>query len=530
MTDDVRKTWLSAEEQQAAWVMARFAAEAGYRSLGWSLPNDASWPHQRLAGLPVRYTSVSGSYDLTGRPRFGASRVVCSMVRDGDDFEVRGVPGEEWLRSFTAVPAAVPVEPDGDAVPTPLRGPRSRLRLTAAALGLVVPLTALGGVVIVQTTGSRAPAPQASAPQTVAPAPAPVMPAPALPANGTQWASDARVTLAAVSRQLDTVSEAEAAWLALPPEYRMGEPPAPVRDLQASRVRLEQQQAALAADLAIWEALKDTRTALVGTEQQLADVRRAGQLDANAPTSSQLRIQEKRLARQVDVQRMQLDISRDGVDQALAAPLPEPVDAQLVAAAVIAITQDPPEPPAPTSANSPVIVIGRDGDPGLVPEVLDDDEPDGDDPEPQEPDDDRSEDPVAEVVTGTVGGAVGIVVPGDDAADELPAPDPNDEVTPTPVEVVPAPVPPAPVDTALDTVPVETAPESSEVDTPEELGAYLAAAGAELERATAELDPEDVATFQADADTFAAQLTAGADAALDQLAAEGDPGPVVAPR
>jgi len=68
------------------------------------------------------------------------------------------------------------------------------------------------------------------------------------------------------------------------------------------------------------------------------------------------------------------------------------------------------------------------------------------------------------------------------------------------------------------------------VDTPEELGAYLAAAGAELERATAELDPEDVATFQADADTFAAQLTAGADAALDQLAAEGDPGPVVAPR
>ncbi|MPZ66550.1 MAG: hypothetical protein GEU83_13915 [Pseudonocardiaceae bacterium] len=351
---------LTGPEQRAILIMARWADEAGLRRCRWSLPNDASWPHSHLAGLPVRHDGLPNQYDLLARTPWRPERVVCSLHRSTDGYEVTGVPGEEWLRR----------EPE----PRPAASPaRPRLRLTAAAVGLLVPASVLGGLAVATTAGQQDP-PAALAPTRVEPAPAPP-----LPANADEWATSARVRLAAMSQQLETLTAAEAAWTALPPERRAGEPPAEVTKLQSALAELAQRRAALAAELDALDALHEARTDLAATEERLAEARSALAL-GDTTASDQLREQTDRLARQSAEQRGQFASRQRNVDAAIAEPLPEPVDAAPTADAVLALAENPPA----SEQEAPLVAAGREVEP-------DDSEPQDGDDEP-EPDSDADRD------------------------------------------------------------------------------------------------------------------------------------------
>lgn len=364
---------LTGPEQRAILIMARWADEAGLRRCRWSLPNDASWPHPHLAGLPVRHDGLPNQYDLLARAPWRPERVVCSLHRSADGYEVTGVPGEEWLRREPGAPPASV-------------GARPRLRLTAAAAGLLVPVGALGGFAVVMTgQQDQAPAPAAVAPTRIEPAPTPP-----LTANAQAWADAARVRLAAMSQHLETLTAAEAAWAALPPERRAGETPAEVRALQAALAELSQRRAALAAELGAFDGLREARTDLVATEERLAEVRSALALGDTA-ASTRLREQADRLARQSAEQRGRLASWQESLDEAIAAPLPAPVDAPSTAAAVIALAEQ--DPPPAIDREAPVVAAGREVEPDAA-EVPDDDagpDPDDDEPDRDGPDADRVE-------------------------------------------------------------------------------------------------------------------------------------------
>ncbi|MDQ3153761.1 MAG: hypothetical protein M3R63_19295 [Actinomycetota bacterium] len=348
---------LTSAEQHAAEVMVRFAAEAGYRNLRWSIPNNATWVHPTLAAVPVRHDGLyADSYDLLGRRRFGSHVVVCLLVRREGTFEVLGIPSEEWLRPQRAVG------------PPPSTTPPRR-RATAAALGLLIPLAALGGGIVVMSTAGQGPD------SSSVPTPVPTAQTPPLPVGGVEWASAAKVALASVREQLAVLAEAERAWNALPAQQRAGEPPAAVRELVAERARLEQQRAALEADLTAWRALQRTTRALADTEEQLGNVTRASQL--RGTSGDQLREQRDVLTRQRDTQREQLEDWSAGVETAVGSPLPDPPNMAPLAGSVLALTRELPG-LAGADDGAPVIVPTQEPDarvdspepaPALVPEV-----------------------------------------------------------------------------------------------------------------------------------------------------------------
>jgi hypothetical protein len=351
---------LSAPEQRAILIMVRWADEAGLRRCRWSLPNDASWPHPHLAGLPVRHDGLPDQYDLLARAPWRPERVVCSLHRSADGYEVTGVPGEEWLRR----------EPG--ARPVAVR-PRPRVRLTAAAAGLLVPVGALGGLAVATTVGQQDPQ---SPPAAIAPTRVGPVPTPPLPAKADEWSTAARVRLAAMSQQLETLAAAEAAWTALPPERRAGEPPAQVRQLQSALAELTQRRAALAAELDALDALHEARSDLAATEERLAEVRSALAL-GDTTASGELREQADRLAQQSTEQRGQVESWQRSVDAAIAAPLPEPVDAAPTADAVLALANE--DPPPAAEQDAPAVAAGRELEPETVEPQAGDDEPEPDD-------------------------------------------------------------------------------------------------------------------------------------------------------
>ena len=482
-----RAVELTAAEQHAAWVMVRFAAEVGYRGLRWSIPNDASWRQPFLAAVPVHYDGLlADTYELRSQRRFGSSaKTVCALVRREEGFEALGVPGEEWLRPLPSVveprstPTAnaepladpwLPVEPaDADQV-VPRRDRRGRhsastvrprRRAAAAALGLLVPAAALGGGLVVANAVQQGPLPAAT---PAPPVPAPVQPSevPALPAGGAQWVTEARVVLASVHEQLDVLTEAEQAWNAMPAERRIGEPPAPVRDLVDSRSRLEQQRAVLEADLAAWQTLQQTTASLEETEAQLAKVSRALQLGGQTAAGEQLREQRDMLIRQRVAQREQLAGWSARMDAAVVDPLRDPPDVEPIAESVIAMTEEPsaltePAEPAEPDDSASVAVVGKEpeADRPQSGEDLDDDSDDPADdtfaPQQAESESEMAVDvanaPVAEPDTApddtldmTVSGSIDVNISGvidisiTDADDETTEPDdettePDDETT-----------------------------------------------------------------------------------------------------
>lgn len=420
---------LTEPERRATVIMARWASEAGYRGLWWSVPNDASWPGNLLAGIAVRHDGLSSRYDLKGRLLWRPERVVCSLLRSPEGYRVEGVPGDEWLRPVNQVafdpaltdPAARPeddapedAEPADAAALLPGRS-RPRLWWAAAVLVLAIPATTLGGVAL---TGSGDDRPDSPA-LPVADAPMPPAVVPPLPVAGAWWAQQAEAQRADAEGRHYTQASAEAAWAALPPDRRGDSVPDPVAELRAVRAELAAVMASAEADMAAWESLQGARTELVKTSGRLATVRR--ELARVAPAEAgALRAAEERLAGQEAVARERVAAGQRNVTEAMATPAPALPDAGTVpriTAAVHEVIVRPPEPGGQDQQESlgpPPVAAGREIEGDIPAQPALDPAPD---PEPPE-------DPEEESSGGAVVADVPEQVVGD-GSDYAPSPAPD---------------------------------------------------------------------------------------------------------
>src|SRR5690606_19071340 len=146
------------------------------------------------------------------------------------------------------------------------------------------------------------------------------------------WADQAEVVLASISSQLDAVAQAEASWLALPPDRRAQEPAA-IQALKERKALLEQQRATLMSQLEAFRALPERTAELTEAQAQLDAVERT--LEESTTTAASPDYQEalRQLESQREMRRQQRDHAakaltdlRNGVEQALSSPLPENKD------------------------------------------------------------------------------------------------------------------------------------------------------------------------------------------------------------
>lgn len=418
---------LAGPEQRAVVIMARWAAEAGYRRLRWSIPNDASWPGEAIAALPVRHDGLPGQYDLLGRRRWRGECVVCSLLRSDDGYQVLGVPGEEWLRPSADAAFAAAFEPGA----APIRS-RLRLRFVAVALGLAIPATTLGGLALTATEGGDAPG---AAPSRAQPTPVPDRAHPSesapVPAAAADWVSQARVRLAAVTKQLDTLAAAEAAWSALPPDRRAAAGvPGPVAELQAVWADLLAQRAKLEEALTLVEELTEARSELAAAQHAAAEMSSVAGL-AETPAARELAAEAARLQRRATEARARVAERYAQVAAVSAEPLPEPPPVEPLVEAVhetvthLAATPPPGRPAEEPDGDAPAVAAGREIEPDAVTERPAEDAPDPDEPDLPELDADPEgvvrvdvsadgvevETPRAEVSLGSGGIAVGVSEP-----------------------------------------------------------------------------------------------------------------------
>jgi hypothetical protein len=146
------------------------------------------------------------------------------------------------------------------------------------------------------------------------------------------WVDKAEVVLASLSSQLDAVAQAEASWLALPAQRRAQEPAA-VQALKERKALLEQQRATLMSQLEAFKALPERTSELTSAQAQLDAVERT--LNESTSTAASPDYQEalRQLESQREMRRQQRDHAaqaltdlRNGVEQALSAPLPAEKD------------------------------------------------------------------------------------------------------------------------------------------------------------------------------------------------------------
>jgi hypothetical protein len=146
------------------------------------------------------------------------------------------------------------------------------------------------------------------------------------------WVDKAEVVLASLSSQLDAVAHAEATWLALPADRRAQEPAA-VQALKERKALLEQQRATLMSQLEAFKALPERTSELTSAQAQLDAVERT--LNESTTTAASPDYQEalRQLESQREMRRQQRDHAaqaltdlRNGVEQALSAPLPAEKD------------------------------------------------------------------------------------------------------------------------------------------------------------------------------------------------------------
>lgn len=377
---------LSRREQHAVLVIARWAQAARWRRLRWSIPNDASWPPDHLAGIEVCHDGMPDQFELLGRRGWRPECVVATMRRTDTDPDVTGVPQEEWFRPSNRVAAggdAVARRPlhDDAAVreswagvllhePPPARSRRRSLRLQAraAAVALVLAIpTGVSGVVLTtgdsDDDGTQRAVAGTDSPITVAPAPP-------MPAGADEWASQGRARLASMDEQLDMLAAAESAWSSLPAAQRAGSPPAELERLQAAWKQLVTDRAELKRQLTAFEELQRSRETLQVAEQRLAQLGSGPALaDTDADAPRQLRTEAERLATQAAHARQQVDSSSRAVQLAAADPLPPPGPVEPVAEAVLALAAAPPDPvaPEPDRTDAPP-VADREPQPGPEPQ------------------------------------------------------------------------------------------------------------------------------------------------------------------
>lgn len=536
MTDETPGTpevvQLTSEERRDALIMVRFAVEARWRRLRWSLPNDASWPTPFLGNVPVRYDNLgTGHYDLTGTRPFGARCAICGIVRHSNGYEVWGIPGEEWLR-----PPVLPGEALASSHPV-------RRRLVATTAALIVPAAAFGGFTLIGVD----PTSGGGDPDVVA---AQASPAPALgqggQLDGSAWVRELEVRLASVNGELEEVREAEAAWAALPGVYDTVKPAA-VEELEECRVALKQLKATLETDLATWQEAREARAELAEAERRLVEVRRAAALDGTTQVGERLSAAERRLAQEVEERRARVEDLTQVATTVTKTPLPEPVDATPVVRQVKNLAENPPPPPRPD--NPDVLANGREFDTPRA-EVPDDHEPEPPDPpdrpqspRPPEPDGpDESSPPVRVAATYDDGlevqsGPVKISTGGNGGSPDVSVssggsePDPalqpeSEKLKPASIqqEVDPEPESDAPARRSESAPELEPKPEPAPQPEPDPEPVHDAPASigevdyeAEFERGFADLSSAEKAQFDRDVAEFNAQLEWDVDAVLTDL-------------
>lgn len=352
---------LSRREQHAVLVMARWAQAARWRRLRWSIPNDASWPPDHLAGIEVFHDGMPDQFELVGRRGWRPECVVATMWRTDAGPDVTGVPQEEWFRPTNQVAAGgeavadrplrevqAPVNESWTGVllhepaPAPLhrRSPRPQARAAAAALVLAIPAGMTGVMLTNGGGGDDGEARRAAVTDTGSEITA--APVPPMPAGADGWASQARTRLASMDEQLATLAAAANAWSSLPVAQRAGSPPAELERLQAAWAQLLADRAELTRQLTAFEELQRSRETLQAAEQRLAQLRSGAAL-AESDADGQLRTEADRLAAQVAEARQRVDSHSTAVQLAAAEPLPSPEPVEPVAGAVLALVADPPD-------------------------------------------------------------------------------------------------------------------------------------------------------------------------------------------
>lgn len=170
------------------------------------------------------------------------------------------------------------------------------------------------------------------------------------PEADQHWASEARVSLSSVERQLEDVAAAERDWNSLPAEERAGQTPDGVRDLARRKALLEQQRSSLADRLASYENLNQAKQNLVHNEQAVAELDRTlsaapaprQSSAADADNTRRLREQRAARARELAEQRQKVDALREGMREAMAGPLPSGDHAtRSITSAVRELVRDP---------------------------------------------------------------------------------------------------------------------------------------------------------------------------------------------
>ncbi|GAA0923282.1 hypothetical protein [Pseudonocardia zijingensis] len=146
------------------------------------------------------------------------------------------------------------------------------------------------------------------------------------------WAEQAQVVLASLGSQLDAVAQAEASWLSLPPQRRAQEPAA-VQALKERKALLEQQRTTLTSQLEALRKLPERTSELTSAQAQLDAVERTLKESTTTAASPDYQEALRQLESQRDMHRQQRDYAaqaltdlRNGVEQALASPLPAQKD------------------------------------------------------------------------------------------------------------------------------------------------------------------------------------------------------------
>ncbi|HET6257488.1 MAG TPA: hypothetical protein VFE39_02445 [Pseudonocardia sp.] len=196
----------------------------------------------------------------------------------------------------------------------------SLLRKRAVASVAVASLIAGGGGYLLTSTPVPV-TPQAQPPSVPPPT-----------ANADQWVAHAEIVLASINKQLDIVALTEASWTRLPEHQRSGQPGA-LRALQERKALLEQQRVTLQSQIGAFRNLSDVTTDLAAAQGQLDAVERALRTAPEQTSSLDQAEAVRNLAAQRDLHLQQRDYNmqelatlRSGVQEALAAPLPDETD------------------------------------------------------------------------------------------------------------------------------------------------------------------------------------------------------------
>lgn len=245
--------------------------------------------------------------------------------------------------------------------------------------------------------------------------------------SGADWATRAEVTLASLTKQLDTIARTEEAYSRLSPDQRTSVGSGPYAALQQRKSLLQRRKAALQSQLDNYRALGKARAELAASQSRLDAVDKAiEQSPSRAPgateaaTAAALDEQRTLRERQRDARKAELASLQDSVDRAARAPLPsDEGETDAVSAGVFEAIErgDGGRGPSRRTAApaKPDIVAGRSGQDQERQDTSSSGPPDPRGPADDEPRD-RGAPPSRSPLGDALGNALGSVGNGVDAA------------------------------------------------------------------------------------------------------------------